>query len=296
MINLRTGHRSLRIIVISLTGLGLAAACAAAMLLRASAKAGEKSPEALRVNPNEQATGKKYSLRTPDPSKIPSGPLGDSIRLGLSIIQNPQKYTAPYVGNDLKCTDCHLKNGAASFSAPLAGVTTVFPAYSSRDRRVITIEERLSECFERSMNGKPLGPSKPEMIALVTYMNWLSAGIPMGTTLEGRGLLPLQQPAHVDPAAGRKLYVSTCAMCHQLTGAGLPGMFPPLWGPRSFNDGAGMSHVEKMAAFIKFSMPPTQPGSLTTLQAFDIAAYVNSNPRPHYQGVTSLLKHAARVK
>lgn len=290
-----SGRKSLRSLLLSLAGFALLATWTAAMTWKYSSAGREQARTGSPATLAEREPVHNYKLQTPDPSKIPSGPLGDSIRLGLSIMQNPQKYAAPYVGNDLKCTDCHLKDGAALFSAPLAGVTTVFPAYFRRDRRVISIEERLSECFERSMNGKPIEAGSPQMIALVSYMNWLSSGIPMGSAVEGRGLAPVPQPQQTDTAAGKKLYASTCAMCHQLNGAGMQGMFPPLWGPRSFNDGAGMSRVEKMAAFIKYSMPPTQPGSLTAQQAFDIAAYVNSNPRPHYRGNTPA-KDAVHVK
>ena len=35
-------------------------------------------------------------------------------------------------------------------------------------------------------------------------------------------------PYKFDPARGASLYTSTCAACHQATGTGLPGAFPPL--------------------------------------------------------------------
>ena len=60
-------------------------------------------------------------------------------------------------------------------------------------------------------------------------------------------------------------------------------MFPPLRGPGSFNDGAGMSKVDKMARFVKANMPKTSPGSLTVQQAFDVAAFVTAKPHPHFK-------------
>ena len=56
-------------------------------------------------------------------------------------------------------------------------------------------------------------------------------------------------------------------------------MFPPLWGPDSFNDGAGMHRVLTAARFIKARMP-LGDADLTSDEAFDVAAYMNAQPRP----------------
>ena len=56
-------------------------------------------------------------------------------------------------------------------------------------------------------------------------------------------------------------------------------LFPPLWGPDSFNDGAGMGRVLTAAKFIKARLPLGKP-DLTDDEAFDVAAFINSNPRP----------------
>jgi len=64
--------------------------------------------------------------------------------------------------------------------------------------------------------------------------------------------------------------------------------FPPLWGPDSFNDGAGMARLITFANFIHFNMPHgvdyLNP-QLSPEQAWDIAAYVLSQPRPHKAGL-----------
>jgi thiosulfate dehydrogenase len=223
------------------------------------------------------------SWNPPDPSTIPPGKLGDCIRRGRNIIIDTPQYASRYVGDKMKCADCHLKEGTLSYASPLAGLTTVFPAFTKRDGRVISIEQRIQECFERSENGTAPPAGSPEMVAVVAYMNWLSKGIPMGSTVKGRGLLHLSAPAHADPTAGAKIYTQQCAVCHGTNGAGIAGTFPALWGSDSFNDGAGMSRVEKMAAFVKANMPKIKPGSLTTQQAYDVAAFVTTKPRPHFQ-------------
>ena len=77
------------------------------------------------------------------------------------------------------------------------------------------------------------------------------------------------------------------SLCHGEDGAGLLAaedrskgyLFPPVWGPDSFNNGAGMHRVLTAARFIKARMPLGEP-DLTDDQAFDVAAYINDQPRP----------------
>ncbi len=277
-----TNRRKLRFYG-SVTGLG----CTCVLLAFGVIFKGGMRAQSREVRPMvaAQATATpKVPWSPPDAARIPAGPLGESIRMGRNIIIDTPKYAASYVGNKMKCADCHLKNGTQADAAPLAGLTTVFPAFSKRDGRVITMERRIQECFERSENGTPPPSDSPQMVAMVAYMNWLSRGVPMGSTIEGRGFVHLKAPAQVSAAAGQKIYAQSCAPCHGANGGGIAGTFPALWGPDSFNDGAGMSHVEKMAAFVKPNMPQNAPGSLSVQQAFDVAAFVTSKPRPHYRG------------
>ncbi len=217
----------------------------------------------------------------PDPASIPKGALGDSIRLGLQIFRDTPRYASEYVGNRLSCSDCHLQDGNAAYSSPLVGVPGLFPMYNKRAGRVITFEDRVQECFTRSENGRPLPYRSPELIAIVAYIQWLSRGLPAGHVLRGRGLVELP-PLQGDPVNGARIYAQQCAVCHQADGAGIPPAVPPLWGPNSFNDGAGMSHVPQMAAFVQHNMPQNNPGALTPQQAFDVAAYVDGKPRPKF--------------
>jgi thiosulfate dehydrogenase len=78
-------------------------------------------------------------------------------------------------------------------------------------------------------------------------------------------------------------------MCHGADGAGVRGAgdtyaFPPLWGPQSFNDGAGMARVSIAAAFVHAKMPLGRGGSLSVQEAFDVAAYLTTKPRPVFVG------------
>jgi thiosulfate dehydrogenase len=198
-----------------------------------------------------------------------------------------------YAGNNLSCQSCHLQAGTQRYGLPMVGVYAIFPMFSARENEVRTIEDRIEGCMERSLNGRPLPVDGKEMKALVSYLQFLSTGVPVGTTLEGRGApgLPLLERA-ASPQNGRKVYDERCIACHQANGQGVrkgpPGdaqgyLYPPLWGPDSFNDGAGMHRLIASASFIRANMPlGTQPGApvLSVEDAWDVAAYINSQPRP----------------
>ncbi|HEV2117606.1 MAG TPA: c-type cytochrome [Terriglobales bacterium] len=213
------------------------------------------------------------------PGRIPAGPAGDSIRLGQLIFQQTPHYAARYTGNQMNCADCHLLGGRAPYSAPMVGLTHIFPTYNQRAGRVITLAERIQQCFVRSENGRPLSAESREMTALLAYIAWLSPAETAGRAHPGRGLVKLPS-LRGDPGRGATIYQKQCAVCHGDDGAGVPPVLPPLWGAASFNNGAGMSTVEKMAAFVQYNMPQNAPGSLSPQEAYDVAAYVNSKPRP----------------
>lgn len=163
----------------------------------------------------------------------------------------------------------------------MVGLPGLFPMYRERSGRVVTFADRINECMTRSQNGRPFPSRSPELVGLIAYMQWLSQGWPTGKSFPARGLVKL--PAlHGDSANGAKIYAAQCAVCHQANGAGIPPNFPPVWGPTSFNDGAGMSHVSEMARFVQHAMPQTHPGSLTAQQAYDVSAYIDSQPRPKF--------------
>ena len=110
------------------------------------------------------------------------------------------------------------------------------------------------------------------------------------------GKMPeLDRPA--DPARGQAIYASNCVACHNTDGSGIRRSLPttdlgytvpPLWGSDSFNDGAGMARLITAANFIHFNMPHGADylnPQLTPEQAWDVAAYVISQPRPHKAGL-----------
>jgi len=228
------------------------------------------------------AAGSEKRWVPPDPATIPKGPVGDSIRLGLQVFNNTPKYATPYVGNKMSCAHCHVGSGTVAYAMPLVGVPGMFPLYRDREKQVITFEERIEQCFQRSEFGHRVPNNSAEMTGLVAYAQWLSKGQPVGRAFPGRGLVKLPELTG-DVDRGSVIFVKQCALCHGADGSGQLPDIPALWGPNSYSDGAGMNNVDRMAAFVQHNMPQNQPGSLTPQQAFDVAAYVHSQPHPHFE-------------
>jgi thiosulfate dehydrogenase len=233
--------------------------------------------------------------------------MGDSLdaRYGRRLVQETFSIVGPevsdpdmrFAGNNLACASCHAVAGTRPDALPLTRAYSAYPAYSARSGKVETIENRVNDCFERSMNGRPLPLEGREMQAIVAYLRFLDAEAPdfqQPDPAERPPLPELARPA--DPARGAGFFAERCAGCHGADGAGVrvgaPGdalgyLHPPLWGPDSFNTGAGMARLTMLANFAHDAMPedayasppPTPPDV-----AWDIAAFVLSHPRPVFHG------------
>jgi thiosulfate dehydrogenase len=131
--------------------------------------------------------------------------------------------------------------------------------YRSRAGTTQIIEDRVNDCFKRSMNGKPLVPESRDMRDIVAYMAFLSTGYPVGAEVDGQGMPPVP-PLEGDTTRALALFNAKCMACHGANGEGTV-VAPPLWGPESFNIGAGMARIRTAAAFIKKAMPQNAPGA-----------------------------------
>ena len=236
-----------------------------------------------------------------DVATLPDDAYGKLVRYGKELTERTFAYLGPevkdrkmrYAGNNLACVSCHEAAATKAFAIPWVGAHSVFPQYRGREDEVSTLEERVNGCMERSMAGKALPLSSREMKAFVTYMHFLSRGIPVGARVQGQGLPAFKAPdRRADTVAGAKIYQEKCVMCHGPEGAGVragaPGsatgyQFPPLWGADSFNNGAGMNRLLVASAFVRNNMPlgttHAQP-QLSDAEAYDVAAFVLSHPRP----------------
>jgi thiosulfate dehydrogenase len=221
-------------------------------------------------------------LHAPADSEIPNDEVGRAIRRGLALMTATRDSLPDNVGNRLRCVSCHPDEGRRPDAMPWVGVYGRFPQYRARSGRVNVLEDRINDCFERSLNGRALDADSRAMRDIVAYMAFLSRGIPVGADVAGQGL-PKLPVTRGDTGAGAALFASRCSRCHGADGQGT-ALATPLWGPQSFNIGAGMARVRTVASFIRYNMPFDQPGTLTDQEAFDVAAYITSRPRPDFPG------------
>ncbi len=232
----------------------------------------------------------------PDPpTKYPDGELGKMVKLGEEIIMNTNTHplTKDLVGNKLKCTNCHFDGGKEKTLGTFIGTAAAFPAYSPREKTVQTLQDRINNCFMRSMNGtRPIIDTK-ESIAMAAYITWLSEGVPIKmnqkkpvnnfytkTWINKKTIGMIKKATHQNYLNGKKLYEEKCADCHGTNGQGDEDN-PPVWGDAAYNCGAGLAHPHKMATWLKANMPLGDP-SLTLQEAVDIAIYVDAQPHPAF--------------
>jgi thiosulfate dehydrogenase len=230
--------------------------------------------------PRWSGTASEQVLRIPPDSEIPNDPLGRAIRRGRALLAHTGDSLPSHVGSDLRCFSCHLREGTQAGALPLVGVYSRFPQYRSRNGLVNLLEDRINDCFERSLNGTALPRDGREMRDIVAYFAFISRGIAPPGEVPG-GSLPTLTPLRPDTTRGRAIFAEVCSRCHGGNGEGTP-LAPPLWGPRSFNIGAGMARLRTAAAFIRENMPNDRAVTLTDQQAFDVAGYVGSRPRPDF--------------
>ena len=253
--------------------------------------------------------------------EIPKNPLTDKtlgtstldeqVRWGYKIFVDTPHEAPRFTGGKVTCANCHLNAGQRERALPVVGVAGMFPEYNNRAARLISLEDRIVECFLRSENGvarlgangngadgEPeradsdamISTTSPEVLAVSAYLAWLSKGHEVGVNPTWRGentiakekLVPVQK---LDGGRGESVFMERCTSCHGADGQGVQigdKKAGPLWGPDSWNDGAGAARVYTLAGIIRYAMPYLDPGSLSDEDAQHVAAFINSKPRPEY--------------
>lgn len=231
-------------------------------------------------------------------STLDRSKLSDEIRWGFKIFTNTPVEAAKFTPSRMSCNNCHLNGGQRERSLPLVDVAGVFPEYNRRSGRLFTLADRIVDCFLRSEGAASAsleaddlpGTTSKEVLAVAAYLTWLSRGSSLGKNPSWRGqnviapasLIPVGK---LNPKRGEAIFMERCTSCHGVDGQGVavgdkkPG---PLWGPFSWNDGAGAARVYTLAGIIRYAMPYLDPGSLTDEEAQQVAAFVTSKPRPSF--------------
>ncbi|MCK6612385.1 MAG: c-type cytochrome [Bacteroidia bacterium] len=244
---------------------------------------------------NQKPENKDDFWTPPTEAQLAEESNAEQIKYGRELIQHTSIYLGPKgkvakITNGMNCQNCHLDAGTKVWGNNYAAVASTYPKFRERSGATETMAKRVNDCMERSLNGKALDTNGTEMKAILSYINWLGTKVKKGDKPKGSGIYELaflDRPAN--PEKGKALYAEKCQSCHQPNGTGLLNetgnefVYPPLWGKQSYNQGAGLFRLSRFAGFIKTNMPLGASHKITILsdeEAWDIAAFVNSQPRP----------------
>jgi thiosulfate dehydrogenase len=220
----------------------------------------------------------------------------EQVIYGEELISNTAAYFGPYgsvaaITNGMNCQNCHLNAGKKTWGNNYSAVYSTYPKFRDRSGSIESVYKRVSDCFERSLNGTAPDSNSKEYKAIYAYIKWLGKDVKKGEKPMGSGIekLPFLDRA-ADPVKGKTIYMAQCQSCHGANGEGQRNVnegtyvYPPLWGIHSYNDGAGLFRLSNFAGYAKSNMPFNQATHdnplLSTEEAWDVAAFVNSQPRP----------------
>ncbi|MCP9762676.1 c-type cytochrome [Lacihabitans soyangensis] len=217
------------------------------------------------------------------------------IKYGKELIANTSVYLGPKgkvraMSNGMNCQNCHLDAGTRPWGNNYGAVLSTYPKFRGRSGSVENIQKRINDCFERSLNGQALDTNSREMLAIKSYIEFIGQFVPKDSIPAGTGITKVKNLKRAaDPVRGQLAYEQKCVSCHGQNGEGVMNAegnaytYPPLWGPHSYNSGAGLYRLSRFAGYIKSNMPfgaTYDKPQLSDEESWDIAAYVNSRPRP----------------
>lgn len=241
----------------------------------------------------EGGSGDAIAHNPPSLEDVPEGPLGEAILRGYELTNDTSNVLraeaasvedGERVVNALSCTSCHAGAGLEENSSSMVGVSAVYPMYIPRSGEVVTLEERINGCMVRSMNGEKFAEDDEDLDAMVAYLTYISEGIPVGADLPWRHQNSLDDLPTPNVDDGEELFQQSCIACHAGDGSGTgSNTGPALWGDDSFNDGAGLARMTKMAGYVQNNMPVGAENSLTDQEAADLAAFILSQDRPEWK-------------
>lgn len=247
--------------------------------------------------PKEPEKPKVNYWSPPAESTLDGNPEKEEVLYGKELIANTALFFGPKgkvqanSTNGMNCQNCHLDAGTKVFGNNYSAVASTYPKYRARSGASENMYKRVNDCFERSLNGKALDTNSKEMQAITAYIKWLGKDVEKGKKPEGSGLKDISlMDRACDPIKGKAIYIEKCQVCHSKNGDGQVNpatgtfLYPPLWGPKSYNTGAGLYRISNFAKYVKYNMPlgsTHESAQLSDEEAWDIAAFVNAQDHPN---------------
>lgn len=239
---------------------------------------------------NDSLSGLSISLyvHIPDDSAGKLVQYGRDLMLKTAYYIGPEGINGKHTVSKVSCSNCHQNAGTKQFSFDLLTSYTRYPQYRARENRILSLADRVNNCIERPLNGKPLDSNSREMQAFLAYFKWLDSFVPADKKDKLNKHLELSFPGRAaDPVKGEAVYAAHCARCHGKNGEGKMAendysyQYPVLWGDSAYQAGSSVHRVIKMAPWIKANMPYDSATwnrpVLTDEEAFDVAAFLNDD-------------------
>ena len=254
------------------------------------------SPKIANNNTSNLNDNTSKYWKAPSISSLADNPTTKQIIYGHDLIAHTAKYLGPAgnvqkLSNGMNCQNCHLNAGTKVFGNNYGSVASLYPKFRARSGTKESIYKRVNDCIQRSLNGNAIDSMGKEMQAIRAYIEFLGSNVEKGKKAEGSGFKDLEYLNRAaNPIKGKEVYVKKCQNCHNDNGEGIMATdkieytYPPLWGVHSYNDGAGLYRISNFAKYVKYNMPigvSFESPQLSDEEAWDVAAYVNSQPRPH---------------
>ena len=248
------------------------------------------------TNSNTYASAKEPEVwKAPDIATLGNTDRDELIKYGKKLIENTSFYLGPHgtvahLSNGMNCQNCHLEAGTKPFGNNYSAVAANYPKFRERSGTLESIYKRVNDCMERSLNGQALDTTSREMQAIKAYIEWLGKEVTKNTKPLGSGITELAYlDQAADPEKGKIVYQAKCTSCHGALGEGkfnpdnISYQYPPLWGAHSYTMAAGLFRLSRFAGYVKSNMPfgvNYDNSQLSDEEAWDVAAFVNSQPRP----------------
>jgi thiosulfate dehydrogenase len=129
------------------------------------------------------------ALATPLIARAADAPSSQAAQAALqqAVQKGADLFAHESFGGAGTCETCHVNGGRDPGKLPngkeipsLIGAAASFPRYSPRTQSVVTLSQRISGCIRNALKGTPPPLGSPDLVALETYITYLSKGTVMG--------------------------------------------------------------------------------------------------------------------
>lgn len=125
----------------------------------------------------------------------------------FSILAGEALFSTPMGTKDQACADCHD-------AGDMAGAAASYPAWDAQSGQAVDLTGRIGLCRARYQNAPEFAPESPDLVALLSYVTSLSAGLPISPRRDPDMVAVREAGAALFNTRMGQLNLS-CAQCHE---------------------------------------------------------------------------------